>query len=239
MPDRASRLVGVLGGMGPAATVDFYEKLVRLTPASQDQDHIRVVIWADPTVPSRQDALLEGGPDPSPALRQGIEHLIGCGAEIIVSPCNTVHAILPDIVADYPVEFISIIDATLEAVEPVMAGDVAGLLATDGALAAGIYQSALRSRGYSAKVPCPTSQACLMQLVDDVKAGRDDGRLQPRFRALLDELAAQEIFTVIAACTELSTLIEGSRLPEGVQLIDPAVALAAATIRRAKGLAFV
>lgn len=239
MPDGPSRLVGVLGGMGPAATVDFYDKLVRLTPATVDQDHVRVVIWADPTVPSRQDAFLREGPDPSPALREGIGHLVGCGAEIVVSPCNTVHAILPGIMAEYPVEFISIVDATLDAAEAAIGGGVAGLLATDAALAAHVYQDALRARGYATKIPSSPSQASLMKLVDDVKGGRFDAGLHARFRALLEDLAAQGVSTVIAACTELSTLIHGSASPDGLTVIDPAVALAEATIQRAKGLATV
>ncbi|MBA2695360.1 MAG: aspartate/glutamate racemase family protein, partial [Actinobacteria bacterium] len=141
-----SKVVGVLGGMGPAATVDFYAKLVRHTPAQRDQDHLRVVIWADPTVPSRQEALLAGGTDPTPWLEEGVRHLVGSGAQIVVVPCNTIHAYLGPVLADQPVEFLSIIDTTVRAIQRRDARRV-GLLATDGALASGVFQAALDAAG--------------------------------------------------------------------------------------------
>ena len=233
MTDRPSRLVGILGGMGPAATADFYTKLVRLTPASRDQDHVRVVVWADPTVPSRQDALLSGGEDPKPALRQGISYLLGCGAEILISPCNTAHAFLPAIVPEFPVEFISIVDSTVDAVRASTARGAVGLLATDGALASGIYQVALGAAGFSTTVLSEGSQAALMEIVHSVKAGHEDATA--RVHDLVAEVVAKGASTVIAACTELSTLIDDGWSGEGALVVDPAVALARATIRRAQG----
>ncbi len=189
MPDAEhgaeSRLVGVLGGMGPSATVDFYDKLIQHTPATRDQEHLRVMIWADPTVPSRQDALLNGGEDPTPRLEAGIRHLVDAGAEIIVVPCNTVHTYLAPVMAKESVEFISIIDVTVEAIRGRKAGRV-GLLATDGALRSGLFQTALLDAGIEWIAPQPAQQRQLMALVDAVKAGRvessdyDAARKHPR-----------------------------------------------------------
>ncbi len=235
MSSRSSRILGVLGGMGPAATVDFYAKLVRLTPAKRDQDHVRVVIWADPTVPSRQMAILDGGEDLAPSLRQGIENLVRCGAEIIVAPCNTVHAVLPEIVAQYPVEFINIVTATLDMLQetaPSLTRSV-GLMATDAALAAGIYQRALDERGFKVTTLTAGSQRSLMDVVAAVKAGSTSDELSVQVEHLLGELKNSGATVAIAACTELSTLIEQCTNPAGMVVIDPAIALASAAISRA------
>lgn len=235
MNSHSSRILGVLGGMGPAATVDFYAKLVRLTPAKRDQDHVRVVIWADPTIPSRQKAILDGGDDLAPSLRQGIENLVRCGAEIIVAPCNTVHSVLPAIVAQYPVDFINIVTATLDMLQETAPGPThsVGLMATDAALAAGVYQRALDERGFEVTTLTAESQRSLMDVVADVKAGNTSAELSVQVELLLGELKDSGATVAIAACTELSTLIEQCTHPAGMVVIDPAVALASAAISRA------
>lgn len=229
-----SRVVGILGGMGPSATADFYAKLISHTPASLDQEHLRVVIWADPTVPSRQDAILAGGQDPTPWLETGLQRLMDCGAEIIVVPCNTVHGYLPAILAGKPVEFISIIDSTIHAVQRSARGGTIGLLATDGALLSGIYQQALSDAGYAVAVPAPEDQALLMNIVHGVKAGRPGASSLQDLRHILANLHEQGIRSVIVGCTELSTLVSEIGDAGVMTLIDPAVELAIATVRSAR-----
>lgn len=85
-------MIGVLGGMGPAATVDFLAKLVRLTPAHRDQDHIPVVVVSDPRVPDRVGPIMQGhGPSPLDALCRAISTLEQAGAACIAIPCHTAH----------------------------------------------------------------------------------------------------------------------------------------------------
>ena len=88
-------IVGILGGMGPLATADFYTKLILATPATRDQEHLRVVMWADPTVPDRSVGILGDGPDATPWLVRGGQMLAAMGAAFIAMPCNTAHAYLP------------------------------------------------------------------------------------------------------------------------------------------------
>lgn len=228
-----SRLVGILGGMGPSATADFYAKLIAHTPAALDQDHLRVVIWADPTVPSRQEAILANGQDPSPWLEAGARQLVDCGAEIIVVPCNTVHGYLPPILEGKPVEFISIIDTTIQAVQRVTDDGWVGVLATDGALLSGIYQRALGDAGYGVALPQPQDQAQLMNIVHRVKAGDGGAALNEELHKILSGLENQGVRTVVVGCTELSTLLAQGGNDHSVGLIDPAVELAIATVRRA------
>ncbi|MCW4458032.1 aspartate/glutamate racemase family protein [Microbacterium sp. MPKO10] len=219
-----SRMVGVLGGMGPAATADFYAKLIAATPASRDQDHLRVVIWADPTAPDRTRALASRGESPLPWLRRGVQQLVQSGAEILVVPCNTVHAYMPDAVADTDIQFISIIDVAADQAQQASSTGKVGLLATEALIDAGLYQEALSERGLEAVVPTPQIQARLMQVIYQVKAG-DTGRVVRDVTAsILDALARQGVTSVIAACTEISVLV--SRLTTSIPVIDPSHALA-------------
>lgn len=234
MPERPSRLVGILGGMGPAATVDFYDKLVRATPASIDQEHLRIIIWADPTVPNRQEALLSGGQDPTPWLEEGVDKLLACGAEILVAPCNTVHAYLPSVLNGRDVEFLSIIDVTMEEIQRADTSDRVGLLATDGALASGLYQSALAGLGRETVLPQGSSQQELMRLVRAVKAGHAGPEERQQAQGLLSQLRRRGVSTVIAGCTEISVLIAGT--VSGLHIADPSQLLAEKTVRRAYSL---
>lgn len=227
-----SRVVGVLGGMGPAATVDFYGKLVRATPAHRDQDHLRVVIWGDPTVPDRHEALLNGGEDPGPWLREGVDHLLRCGAEILVAPCNTIHAYLPAVVAGREVEFISIIDTTVEVVRGAGTGGRAGLLAADGALASNLYQSALHREGITTVLPSRESQRRLMEVIQAVKTDGAGDRERAAVASLVTQLADQGAATVIAGCTEISVLLRG--LDVDAHVLDPSELLARRTVERAR-----
>lgn len=233
-----SRVVGILGGMGPAATVDFYDKLVRASPAATDQEHLRVVIWADPTIPNRHAALLGNGEDPRPSLERGVDTLIGAGAEILVVPCNTVHAFLDDVTAGKNIEFISIIETTIDAVtaqrslaEVGFAVKV-GIVAADGTIVSGMYQRALVAAGMEPVLVSDASQEGLMQVIYRIKAGTagpDDSR---QVAALFDELQSAGASVVIAGCTEISILLEHLDVP--VPVIDPSQVLALRTIERAR-----
>lgn len=218
--------------MGPRATVDFYDKLVHLTPATRDQDHVRVVIWADPTVPSRQEALLENGTDPTPWLEEGVRHLVEAGADLIVVACNTVHAYLTPVMAAHPVEFVSIIETTVGAVEQRGAHRV-GLLATDGALAAGVFQSALDRAAIDCVLPSPDGQRFVMDLVAAVKAGAVEPSLHRRLVELLNELHGHGATVIIAGCTEISSVVSELPAELAARVVDPSRELALATIQRA------
>jgi aspartate racemase len=107
-------MIGVLGGMGPAATVDFLAKLIRLTPAERDQDHVPVVVLSEPRVPDRVGPIMDGrGPSPLDALRRGIRTLERAGAGCIAIPCHTAHFWYDQMVASAHVPILHIADAVL------------------------------------------------------------------------------------------------------------------------------
>ena len=83
--------IGILGGMGPMATADLFQKITALTAASCDREHIRIYIDSNPAIPDRTAAILEGGEDPLPAMTDALRHLEACGADCLIMPCNTAH----------------------------------------------------------------------------------------------------------------------------------------------------
>lgn len=227
-----SRVVGILGGMGPGATVDFYDKLIKATPAQSDQDHLRVIIWADPTVPNRNEALTSGGADPTPLLIRGIDGLIASGAEILVVPCNTVHAFLPQALRGKDIEFISIIEATVAEVSRSAAGLRVGLLAADGAMASGLYQTALHDAQFDVVTLDDADQRSLMRLIYEYKSGRVGAAGLRLLDGLIKKLVADGVGVVIAGCTEVSSLLGDITIP--VRIIDSSQVLAAVTVTRAR-----
>lgn len=216
--------------MGPAATVDFYDKLVRATPAQFDQDHLRVVIWADPTVPNRHAALNGVGEDPTPWLEQGVRRLEEAGAEVIVAPCNTAHAFLPAVMADSDAEFLSIIDTAVDDVAINDGEHRVGVLAADGAVRSGLYQAALRGVDREPILPSADQQSELMEIIGQVKSGDAARHEVDRLSAMLDTISSAGATSVIVGCTELSVLIADVRTD--LHVVDASQALARRTVAR-------
>lgn len=226
-------IVGILGGMGPAATADFYAKIIAATPATRDQDHLHVVIWADPTVPDRSAALLQGGEDPTPWLLRGARQLVAMGASFIAVPCNTAHAFFPSIEQEITVPFIHMMDETARAVELTYPSvERVGLLATSGTIASGLYQEWFARHHIEVVVPNDDLQErAVMRAIHHVKAGE----MGPDTTALLAEagayLVAHGAEALIAGCTELPLVFRDG--DAAVPVIDPTQVLAEAVVRRA------
>lgn len=137
-------LVGVLGGMGPSATIDFLDKLTRLTrltEAKTDQGHRRILALSDPDIPDRSAAITGEGPSPEAALCRRLRLLERAGAGIVVIPCNSAHHWFDAMQKAVLVPILSIVDSTLSQVQAAIApkGRI-GVLATPGTIACGIYQ---------------------------------------------------------------------------------------------------
>lgn len=221
--------VGVLGGMGPEATIDFQYRVLRATPAQDDADHVRLLIDNNPAVPSRIEFVIHGrGASPGPtlaAMAQGLESL---GADCLVMPCNTAHLFVAQIRDATAIEFISMIDATVAAV-----GKVAqvGLLASTAVIQTDLYSRALSAAGVNAVVPDDDGQQEVMALIRRTKAGKAvaaDSHLLQRIAA---DLVARGAECLVVACTELSVL--SADLPTGVPVVDAAQVLAEETVARA------
>jgi aspartate racemase len=215
--------IGILGGMGPAATVDFYAKLIEATPAGRDQEHLPVVVWADPRVPDRSEFLLGRGDDPTPWLRRGIDSLSQAGCHLLVVPCNTAHAFLPALARDAGMRFVSIVDVAAEVVAADGTKSV-GLLATTGTLRSRLYADALEARGVATLEPDVDDQALVMETIARVKAGDAGPADAHALAAVSQALADRGGEQIVAACTEI-VLALGS-CDVSLPVVDPARLLA-------------
>ena len=229
-----AKIVGILGGMGPLATADLYRKIIMATPARCDQEHLHVVIEADPTVPDRS-AFLQGiGEDPLPGLTRGAERLAAAGVDFIAMPCNTAHAFLPALRERVAVPFIDMIAETAARVRAdYPEARRVGILATAATVGLGLYHSALREYGLAPVQPAEPIQRLVSAAIAAVKAG-DTG---PAVGASLVEashaLIADGAEVLLAACTELPIVLHAAMVP--VPLLDPTQVLAEAAVR--EGLA--
>src|SRR3954468_19140929 len=143
------KVLGILGGMGPLATVDFLRKLIEETPAARDEEHIPVIAWSVPQIPDRPTAITSNGESPLPAMLAGIHTLKAAGAIAIAIPCNTAHYWYDDMVREGGLPVIHIADAALEALKAQsLAGKTIGLIATKGTLAAGFFQERMKAHGF-------------------------------------------------------------------------------------------
>lgn len=229
-------IVGILGGMGPAATADLYAKIITATPATRDQDHLHVVIWADPTVPDRSTALLHGGEDPTPWLLHGARQLVAMGASFIAVPCNTAHAFFPAIERTIAAPFMHMMDETATAVElahPSIAR--VGLLATTGTIASGLYQKWFARHHIEVVVPNDDLQErVVMAAIHRVKAGETGQETTNLLADAAVSLVEHGAEALIAGCTELPLVFRDGNA--SVPVIDPTRVLAEAIVRRAAGM---
>jgi aspartate racemase len=224
-------LVGVLGGMGPAATADFYAKLVRRTPAGRDQDHLPVVIWGDPRVPDRVSSVRDGTDAAYLALLYGAHRLAEAGARLAAMPCHTAHFFLERLQADSGLRFVDMVAETVAAVAT-RQGRVsrAGLLATAGTLGSGLYQTRLADIGVEIVTPRPDVQRRVATAIAMVKRN-DPGSARPLVEDAIGDLRDAGAQIVVLACTELPLALAGSSAPLGDTVLDPTDLLAAAVVR--------
>lgn len=217
-----SRAIGILGGMGPAATVDLMARIVAATPASGDAGHLRLLIDCNPAVPDRNRAIAGDGPSPGPALAQMARGLEMQGADMLAIACNSAHAWVDGIRAATRIPLVSMIDATLASIRVDHPGVTRiGLLAADACLGAGLYQRPLADAGY--EVLTSADQGAFMGLVYGVKAGAMGPAARGEMAAIARGLVDRGAELIVAACTEVPLLLG----PEdsGVPLVDSTEAL--------------
>lgn len=230
MIDR-KQLVGILGGMGPAATADFYAKLIQHTPATRDQDHLRVAIWADPTVPDRVGAVLGRTSDPYPAMLAGANKLRTLGATLIAMPCHTAHFYRQRLECDTGVRFVDMVQETVSALT--RSNDriqTVGLLATTGTLRSGLYQKPLAASGISITATTEQVQRRIDAAIEYVKSG-DAALARALVEGAVCDLADSGAEVVILACTELPIALPNTRPDQIPPVLDPTDLLAAAVVR--------
>ncbi|MBE6990837.1 MAG: amino acid racemase [Ruminococcaceae bacterium] len=224
------KTIGILGGMGPLATADLFRKIVTLTRADRDNDHIRVYIDSNAAIPDRTAAILSGGPDPVPEMLSALRHLEACGADCIVMPCNTAHYFLSRLQAATDTPVLSMLEATARCCARRYPGERPAVLATRGTLTTGLYDRALAAAGVDFLLPDEEERDTLMYLIYDVvKASRPLTPESDVWRDLLAGLRARGADYFILGCTELPILADTLAVPG--PFVDPTAELARAAIR--------
>lgn len=234
--------VGMIGGLGPAATVDLYDKIVKATPAKNDQEHFKLVVEQNPQIPDRTKCLLEGGENPTLAMYNCAKRLEEDGCDCIIVPCNTAHAFVALIEGCVGVPFINMQRVTMQEIQEKF-GDkaVIGLLATTGTVRSGLYGEKAAAMGMPMYVPDDEHQARVMAAIygpQGAKAGFTDGVCHDDLMSAAEYLVKTHGCNVlILGCTELPLILdEGDAVIVGkeVFIIDPTSALARRVVKEAK-----
>ena len=222
-----SLVLGVLGGMGPAATLDFLTKLQALTPVDRDQDHIRTLVDINPQVPDRNDPLNK----PGPVLAEMAGALRGAGADVLAIACNTAHVHADVIVRASGLPLIDMIGAASAAARDTGAAR-AGVLGTREALK--LYREYLAAQGMGIVTLAPDRQEVFMDLIYQIKRGDLSSSVRSEMAALAADLAAGGAEAIIAGCTEVPLVYQhgSGRLP----FIDAGEALARRCVSVCLGL---
>lgn len=224
------KTLGIIGGMGPAATCDLMEKIISLTAAEKDQDHIHVIADVNTNIPDRTAAILHGGDDPAPEMIRSAKRLEAAGAELLLLPCNTAHYFYDRVAAAVKIPLLHMPRLTAAALRE--AGVTkAAVLATDGTVRSGVYETALRAEGIEPVYPDAEDEDVLMRLIyDGVKARRSALTAFP-VPDVLARLRTRGAEKFVLGCTELPIAFRELGLRE--DCVDPTRILAFAAVRAA------
>lgn len=226
------KTIGILGGMGPAATALTFELIIELTDAKSDDEHLPVLLYSLPQIPDRTAAIAGRGPSPVPAIISGLHVLQRAGVDFIIIPCNTAFHFYAEFAphVDLPIVHIG-----LPAIQRLHAANLPnkkiGVLSTAGTRQAQIYTKLLGRFGYQPVLPTGAMQAQVMQAIREIKAGNPNV-VDPIAQAG-DDLLQQGAKCIILACTELSLLYEA--LQANFPVLDTTRCLAQAAIDIATG----
>lgn len=227
--------LGLIGGLGPAATVDLYDKIVKASPAKNDQEHFKVVIEQNPQIDDRTACLLNGGPDPTIAMYNCAKRLQKDGCDYIIIPCNTAHAFLPRLLRHLDVPFIDMQQTMLDEIQAKYGKDArVGLMATSGTIATGIYGKKAEKMGMKMFTPDEDHQASVMKAIygpKGAKAGFTTGECyDDLYRGAEYLVKTYDCNVLILGCTELPLIFHETDNFEvagkTVAIVDPTATLA-------------
>jgi aspartate racemase len=222
--------LGVLGGMGPAATAEFYKRLVEQTPASCDQEHIPVVIWGDPTVPDRSTSLINRDDLPWEKLKQGILGLKDAGCDHIVIPCNTAH-FWYDRMSQFGVPITHIVDSVATELKSLnIHHGTIGILGTKATMSLGLYQHYLGGKGWRCVTPNTHEMDTLVQPAIDLIKVNNIEDAHDLLIIVIERLIKWGVNAVVLGCTELPLAVKETHY-KNIPLVNSIDSLAKAAIK--------
>lgn len=223
-----NKILGVYGGLGPAASAEFLRLLAELSPAKRDQEHAIVYMYSNPHTPDRTDALMYGGEDPSECLKKGLDILCDWGADILAVPCNTAHIFIDRFAVDLKRPLVHIVHATInDAVR--LSPDGSWLISTEATREFRIYEREAERRGYELFSINNDIQQLVTLSMRLVKARqiRKSGKVMEE---LVRRLWNIRFAPVVTGCTELPIAYAASSLPAYMN-ISSLKSLASACVR--------
>ncbi len=230
MPEK---IIGILGGMGPEATIDLFYKIIKSTPAEKDQDHLRIIIDNNPKIPDRTAAILGKGKDPLPALQEAARNLEKAGADFIIIPCNTAHYFLPLIQESVKIPILNMIEeAAKETQQRIPQIKKVGLLASIGIYKTEIYHEHFKKFNIEVTSPEEKDKEEVMKAIYAVKAGNLSKGIKKSILKIAQELINKGAEVIIAGCTEIPLILKEGDV--SVPIIDPTQILAKAAVQKAK-----
>lgn len=224
--------VGVIGGVGPMATVYYMQRVIEMTKAGCDQEHINMLVFNDCDIPDRTAFITEKSPDnPLPVMVEDAKRLEAAGCEFVVIPCNTAHYFYDELEQAVEIPVVNIVEETIRyAKARVQDLSCVGIMATTGTIVTGTYQKYAEHAGLSFAVPDENEQDLLMQIIyDGVKAGKPVPRAD--FDRVANHLRAKGAQCLILGCTELSVLKRDLPINDP-DVLDSIDVLASETVRR-------
>jgi len=223
-----TKRLGILGGMGPAASAEYITRLIQQTTASCDQEHIPFVLWNEPRTPDRSTSLRNGDNRPLPYLLQGMQVLKDAGCDFVVIPCNTAHFWYDELIK-LRVPVIHIVDSVAYSLcDADVDNGTIGIMGTQATIELGLYQNHLTD--WNCIVPAQEEMNMLVQpAIDLIKSG-DMSRAYDMFMIVIDSLIARGARAVVLGCTEIPLAVDQNRR-DGIPLINSIDSLVKAAIK--------
>lgn len=234
----SEKTIGILGGMGPEATIDLFTKIVKGTKVRKDQDHLKIIIDNNPKIPDRTLAILGKGPSPLPRLVRSAKVLENAGADFMIIPCVTAHYYYEPLQRKVKIPILHIVGETLKHIQVHLKRiQKIGLIATTGTIQTGLFQKAFSYTEKKLLLPSPEVQkGWIMKAIygrEGIKAIGPSGRSRDLILQASHRLIQQGAEAIIAGCTEIPLVLNDGNL--SVPVIDPISILARAAIEKAKG----
>ena len=223
--------LGIIGGMGPLATVKLFNKIVLLTDASSDQEHLDIVVYNKTTIPDRTQFIKGTGENPIQHLVYAANQLELAGADYLIMPCNTAHFFYSEIIKHINIPFISMIEETVNyVVKEYPQLRQIGLLATEGTIMAKIYDKAFGDSGIEVIKPSFEDQQVVSGIIYDIKKGNDNMDIK-KYKDVINRMQSRGVQMFVLGCTELSVAYEMFNMD--ISCIDPSEIIAVSSIEQA------
>lgn len=231
---RKEKCIGIVGGMGPDATALFFKKIINSTPANRDQDHIKIIIYNNPKIPDRTNAILDGGENPVQAVVEGLKFLENGKVDVIAIPCVTIHHFYEELIKELNTPVMNLVDETAKHIKKKFPKNrQIGILATKGTYQGQIFERGFKKYNLVTIVPDEKCQEKLMESIysdDGIKAGYSTGAPKEKIVEVTKKLTEKGAEIIVGGCTEIPIAIQ--QLDLDVPFIDSLDVLAKAVISK-------